>query len=39
MDGLVVVGIVTVTCQCSWWLVGEVDVDVVDVVREDSVVV
>ena len=38
MDGLVVVGIVTVTCQCSWWLVGEVDV--VDVVcSEDSVVV
>ena len=37
MDGLVIVGIVTVTCQCSWWLVGEVDV--VDVVSEVSVVV
>ena len=37
MDGLVVVGIVTVTCQCSWWLVGEVDV--ADAVSEDSVVV
>ena len=37
VDGLVVVGIVTVTCQCSWWLVGEVDV--VDVVSEVIVVV
>ena len=26
MGGVVVVGVVTVTSQCSWWLVGEVDV-------------
>ena len=33
MGGVVVVGAVTVTSQCSWWLVGEVDVvDVVSVV-------
>ena len=33
VGGVVVVGAVTVTSQCSWWLVGEVDVvDVVSVV-------
>ena len=37
MGGAVVVSVVTVTCQCSWWLVGEVDV--VDVVSVVSVVV
>ena len=40
MGGAVVVGVVTVTCQRSWWLVGEVDVvDVVSVVSVVSVVV
>lgn len=37
VGGAVVVGVVTVTCQRSWWLVGEVDV--VDVVSVVSVVV
>ena len=36
MGGVVAGGVVTVASQCSWWLVGEVDV--VDVVSVVSVV-